>query len=118
MPLFPGYLFARLALNDKLRVLSVPGVVGLVGFRNRPIPLPEYEIEWLKTGLSMYSAQPHPYLRVGEHVRVTKGPLSGAEGLLVRHKQDFRVVISMELIMRSVSVEIDSCDLELVGSTN
>lgn len=118
LPLFPGYLFVRLALNDKLRVLSVPGVVGLVGFRNRPIPLPEYEIEWLKNGLSNYSAQPHPYLRVGERVRITKGPLSGAEGILVRLKQDFRVVISMELIMRSVSVEIDRCDLELVGSTN
>lgn len=118
LPLFPGYMFVRLALNDRLRALSIPGVVGLVGFRNRPIPVSEREIGWLRQGLSMFAAQPHPYLRVGERVRIKNGPLTGAEGILLRHKQDFRVVLSMELIMRSVSLEIDACDLEVLRAAN
>jgi len=113
LPLFPGYVFVRLALCDRLQVLEIPSVARLVGFNGTPTPLPEGEIEALKTGLERgVRAVPHPYLKVGRQVRVKTGPLARMTGILVRHKGRFRVVISMEAIQRSVAVEIDATDLE------
>jgi transcription antitermination factor NusG len=112
LALFPGYLFVRLALRDRLRVLQVPGVVRLVGFGERPIALPESEIETLRSGLDGgLCAQPHPYLTTGRRVQIKGGPLAGIEGILLRRKGNFRVVLSIELIMRSVAVEVDVADL-------
>jgi transcription antitermination factor NusG len=113
LPLFPGYVFVRLALPDRLRVLQVPGVARLVGFNGLPSPLPDSEIEALKAGLaSGVRAEPHPYLTVGRRVRVKAGPLAGAEGVLARKKNGTRFVISLDLIMRSVTVDVDALELE------
>jgi transcription antitermination factor NusG len=112
LPLFPGYVFLRLALRDKLRVLQIPSVVRLVGFNGQPATLSDDEIEDLRRGLTaQLQAEPHPYLTVGRKVRVTSGPLAGLEGIVVRKKNRFRFVISLHLIMRSVSVEMDDADL-------
>jgi transcription antitermination factor NusG len=108
LPLFPGYVFARLALPDRLQVLQVPGVVRLVGFNGRPTPLLDEEIEGLKKGLtSSVLAEPHPFLTVGRRVRIKGGPLAGREGVLLRKKGALRVVLSIELILRSVVVDVD-----------
>ena len=113
LPLFPGYLFVQIALADKMRVLEVPGVVQLVSAGADPIPLPDDEIEILSRGLSeRLKAEPHPYLKVGHCVRIRSGPLTGLEGILLRHKDNLRVVISVDLIMKSMSVEIAMADLE------
>jgi len=113
LPLFPGYVFVRLALRDRLRVLQVPGVARLVGFNGLPCALPESEIEALKAGLaSGIRAEPHRYLTVGRRVRVKAGPLAGMEGVLTRKKNGARFVISLDLIMRSVAVEVDALELE------
>lgn len=113
LPLFPGYVFVRLALRDRLRVLEVPSVARLVGFGELPAALPEQEIETLRKGLDCgLRAQPHPYLTVGRRVRIGNGPLAGMEGILQRRKGNFRVVLSLDRIMRSMVVEADACDLE------
>jgi len=118
LPLFPGYVFVRLALSDRLRVLQVPGVARLVGFNGSPCALPDSEIEALKAGLaSGVRAEPHPYLTVGRRVRVKAGPLAGMEGVLTRKRNGARFVISLDLIMRSVAVDVDALELEPCGSS-
>lgn len=117
LPLFPGYVFVRLALRDRLQVLQIPGVARLVGFNGTPTSLPETEIEALRTSLkSGVRAEPHPYLTVGRRVRIVSGPFQCHEGILSRKKNCVRVVISLDLIMRSISVEIDPAVLEPVDS--
>lgn len=117
MPLFPGYVFVRLALRDRLNVLQVPGVVRLVGFGGSPVALPEQHIELLRRGLGKQMlAKPHCYLVIGRKVRIVRGPLCGAEGILIRKKGVYRIVLSLELIMRSVAVEVDVSDVESLGS--
>jgi transcription termination/antitermination protein NusG len=111
--LFPGYVFVHLDLKDRLRVLQLPSVVRFVSFNGQPAALPDAEIETLSKGLaSGIRAEPHPYLKVGQRVRVRFGPLSGAQGILVRRKDKFRVVLSIDIIMRSVAVEVDEADIE------
>ena len=113
LPLFPGYVFVRIALKDRLQVLEVPSVVRLVGFNGRPAPLPEADMEAIRLCLaSGYHLEPHRYLQIGQRVRVVCGPLQGAEGILLRRIKRTRLVISLELIMRSVAVEIDEADLD------
>src|SRR5215813_1632586 len=78
LPLFPGYVFVRLALNDRLRVLQIPSVVRLVGFNGLPTALPDSEMETLRSGLSQHlRAEPHPFLGIGRQVRITGGPFAG-----------------------------------------
>jgi transcription antitermination factor NusG len=111
--LFPGYVFVRMALASKLLVLQVPGVVRLVSFNGQPAALPIAEIEALRTRWSgELKVEPHPYLRVGRRVRVHSGPMQGLEGIIVRRKDCCRIIFSIDLIMRSVAVEVDEADLE------
>lgn len=113
LPLFPGYVFVRIALRDRLRVLEVPGVARLVGFNGAPTELPGEEINALREGLEGgLRAQPHPYLTAGRRVRVKRGPLAGLEGILLRRKGNWRVVLSLDLIQRSVSADIEASDVE------
>ena len=116
LALFPGYVFVRLALQDRLRVLQLPGAVRLVSFHGQPAVLPEAEIEGLRERLSRGGcAEPHPYLTVGRRVRVCTGPMQGLEGIIVRRKDRCRVVFSLELIMRSVAVEVDESEVEPIA---
>lgn len=113
LPLFPGYVFVRLALRDRLQVLQVPGVANLVGFSGTPTALPLEEIDTLRSSLrDGVRAEPHPYLTVGRRVRVKAGPLAGMEGILVRKKNQDRLVISLDLILRSVAVEVSALELD------
>jgi transcription antitermination factor NusG len=116
LALFPGYVFVRLALQDRLRVLQLPSAVRLVSFNGQPAVLPETEIEQLRERLSRGGCvEPHPYLCVGRRVRVRGGPMQGLEGIIVRRKDRCRVVFSLDLIMRSVAVEVDESDVEPVA---
>jgi transcription antitermination factor NusG len=110
--LFPGYIFVRLSVTERLRVLQLPGVVRFVSFNGQPAALPGGDIEALRNALMQgMRAEHHPYLNVGSRVKVAHGPLAGAQGILLRTKTNCRVVISIDAIMRSVSVEIDEDDL-------
>jgi len=113
MPLFPGYIFVQLALQERLRVLEVPSVVRLVGFNGRPAPLPEGDVTRIREFLARgFRAEPHPYLTVGKKVRVKNGPLAGMEGVLLRRKGKFRVVISIELVQQAAAVDVGEADVE------
>jgi transcription antitermination factor NusG len=113
LPLFPGYVFVHMALQERLRVLDIPSVVRLVGFGGLPVPITDYEMESLRVGLmSKRGVEPHPHLTAGRHVRIRSGPLAGLEGILIRKKGNYRLAISVKLIERSVLVEVDLCDLE------
>ena len=112
--LFPGYVFLRIASRNRLQVLQIPGAVRLVTFNGQPAPLPEDEIESLRHRLSASgNIEPHPYLRVGRRVRVRSGPFQGLEGIIQRTKDRCRVIFSIDLIMRSIAVEVDTADVEL-----
>jgi transcription antitermination factor NusG len=113
LPLFPGYVFVKLALCDRLRVVQIPSVVRLVGFGGLPTALPDTEMEIMRSGLSeRLRAEPHPFLTIGRRVRITAGPFAGLEGVLKRKKSNLRVVVSLELIQRSVAVDVDAADVQ------
>src|SRR5262249_24494499 len=97
LPLFPGYLFVYIPLMERLTVLQVSGVARLVGAAGRPIPLPEREIESLRSAHKIrVHTEPHPYLEIGRRVRIKAGPFEGFLGLLLRRKGRFRVILSLE----------------------
>jgi transcription antitermination factor NusG len=115
LPLFECYIFVRLPLRDRLRVLEIPSIARLVGFNGLPTALPDVEIESLRNGITgQVRIEPHPSLTIGRRVRIVRGPLDGREGILIRRKTGLRVVISVSLIARSVAVEVESTDVESV----
>jgi len=118
LPLFPGYVFVRLVLAERLRVLQIPRVVRLVGFSGIPASLPDEQVEILRAGLAeQLHAQPHPFLTVGRRVSIVRGPLAGLEGVLLRKKGNFRFVLSVDLIQRSLSVDVDAADVQPLGES-
>lgn len=112
LPLFPGYVFVRLALQNRLRVLEIPRVVRFVCFGGLPTALSNEDVEILRSGLTeQLNAEPHPFLSVGRRVRIVGGPLVGLEGILRRKKNNFRLVISVELIQRSFAIDVEATDV-------
>ncbi|MGA2890572.1 MAG: UpxY family transcription antiterminator [Terracidiphilus sp.] len=117
LPLFPGYLFVRIDRSERVRVLQVPGVLTFVGGTgHQPASLPDAEIDALRAGLSLRHAEPHPLLKVGQRARIRSGALAGMVGVVVRQKNSLRVVLTMDLIMQSVAVEVDGAELEPLDS--
>lgn len=113
LPLFPSYVFVRMELRDRLKVQQVPGVAWLVGFGGVPAALPGEDIEALRSRLQgQVDARPHPLLTTGRRVRLKHGPLAGLQGILVRRKGKFRLVVSIELIQRAMAVDVDAADVE------
>jgi transcription antitermination factor NusG len=112
LPLFPGYVFVRIALRDRLPVLQIPGFAHLVGFSGVPFPLPETDIVAMKNALMAgVAAEPYPYLTAGTRVEICSGALQGMTGILLRRQGKCRVVLSVDLIMRSMVVEVNDCDI-------
>ena len=118
LPLFPGYVFVRISLHDRLLVLEAPGVTHLVNSGGRPIPLPDGEVEQLRSCLALgLKPEPVPYLRTGDMVRIADGPLAGWKGRVIRCDGETRFVLSVDQIMRSVAVKIDASHLERLCAT-
>lgn len=116
LPLFPNYVFVRMQKEQRIHILQIPGVIGIVGSGRDPLPLPEFEIESLRTGLHHRKYSPHSYLTVGDRVRIKQGAMEGLNGILLRSNQSTRVVLSIDFIQRSVAVEVDVNDIEPLGS--
>jgi transcription antitermination factor NusG len=112
LPLFPGYLFVFIDPRDQMKVLQTPSIVRLIGFNGRLTPLNEVEVQALKATLAMSSSRPFPFFKSGRRVQIKRGPLRGLEGVIVREARELRVVINIETIMQSFSVEVDCGDLE------
>jgi len=118
LPLFPGYVFVRIRLADRMQVASVSGVVRLVGCQGRPTPVPDAELAALRACCAgQVRMEPHPYLVTGKRVRIKAGPLAEMMGILVRRKGRFRLVLSVNSITRSVAVEVDANDVVPVSSS-
>jgi transcription antitermination factor NusG len=108
VPLFAGYVFCRFEARQRLPILTTPGVVSVVGFGSEPVPIPDAEIEAIQAILaSGFPAEPCHYFHEGQRVRITHGALEGLQGILVRRKSEWRVVVSVTTLQRSISVEID-----------
>jgi transcription antitermination factor NusG len=106
--LFPGYVFCRFHPADRLTVLTAPGVVDVVGFGKTPERIPDQEIERVRRIVdSGLLVTPHPFLNIGQAVLIERGPLTGLEGILTEVKGKHRLVVSINLLQRSVSAEVD-----------
>ena len=113
LPLFTGYLFGYFALAQKITVLEVSGVVRVVGFAGHAMPVPPAQIEAIQVIIAQrLSCDPHPYLTAGMRVRVKSGVFAGVEGILITKKSQQRLVLSVDLIQRSVVVTLDSAEVE------
>lgn len=112
IPLFPGYCFAHFAWNDRLQVLSAPGVVEVLGVGGRGVPIAKAEIEGVRRLVaSTLPLDPYPFLEPGMAVEVRRGPLYGLRGFLIRKAPKARLVIAVSLIRQGASVEIDADDV-------
>ena len=111
-PIFPGYVFCRFAREDRAKVLNTPGVRSIVGFGGQPAVVPDSEMEQLSAMVaSGRLLRPCPYLDKGDSVRIEQGPLRGVEGIVVETQDGCRLVVSITLLKRSVSVLLDIADV-------
>jgi transcription antitermination factor NusG len=108
LPLLPGYVFCRFDPRCRLPIVSTPGVCAIVCFGEEPAPIPESELEAVQMVLnSGLEAGPCPFLKEGQRIRVKHGSLEGLEGILLKKKSEWRLVVSLTMLQRSVAVEID-----------
>jgi transcription antitermination factor NusG len=116
LPLFPCYVFLRKGSERRMKVLSTPGVHFFVEVAGRPAGISESEIDSIRKAVeSNLVVEPHPFLRYGDRVRVRSGALAGVEGILVRRKSSYRLVLSADLLEKSVSVEVDAFSVEPIS---
>jgi transcription antitermination factor NusG len=117
VPVFGCYTFVRIVpmAEHRLSVLTTPGVLGFVGSTKAGTPIPDSEIDTLKTAIKHHGrCGRHPFITAGERVRIREGALAGVEGFLVNQGKDYSLVVSVQLLQRSVSLKIDGCDVELI----
>jgi transcription antitermination factor NusG len=114
LPLFPSYVFIRMALAERFRVLALPGMVSLVSFRGQPAVVPETQIDALRKAVALGRAEPCAYLQFGKRVRVTGGPLVGLEGIVQEVKNNLRVIVSFDWMSRSISISLNATELEVL----
>lgn len=120
IPYFPSYIFVRIEDEPERRldVLRTNGTVRILGNAGAIEPIPEAEIDrFQRLVASRLSVQSHPFMKEGASVRVKAGPLQGIEGLLVQVRNQNRLLLSLNLLARSVATEIDLCDVELIRSS-
>ena len=116
VPLFPGYVFARIAVRERVKVLSVPSVVRMLSHRGTLAPVSDEEIDTIRLCIKeKANLRPHPFLAIGDLVRVRGGVFEGVQGIVVRYNNGCKLVVSIALIQQSVSMEIDAHLLERVG---
>lgn len=116
MPLFPGYIFVHIPLAERLRTLTVPHVLTLVGKKGEPAVVSAQEIAWIRTGVAQGSIAPHDHLEAGQRVMITDGVLQGMQGILLRKCNAMRVVVSLESIARAFVVEVEAANVRVVGA--
>jgi transcription antitermination factor NusG len=112
LPLFPSYSFVRIDPRMRAKVLQLPGVISIVSSGRHLLPLPDEYMNSLRNGLLVHKMEPHPGLAIGCRVRIRKGPMAGAIGILERDKSNLRVILRLEMLSRSVSVEVGSSEIE------
>jgi transcription antitermination factor NusG len=113
LPLFPCYVFVRGSSERRVQVVSAPGVFSIVSIGGHPAPIPTTQIDAIRlaVGGSLH-VEPHPFLHCGDWVRIKSGPLADVEGILIRKKGSYRLILSAELLQKSLAVEVDACSVE------
>src|SRR5579859_6632685 len=115
LPIFPCYVFIRGGLERRFDIVTTAGFHSFVGFGDQPVAIPQAEIESIRQAFTSGSrVEPYPFLRFGDKVRIISGPLEGIEGILIRKKGSIRLVLSVELLEKSVAVEVDAFLVERV----
>lgn len=112
LPLFPSYIFVRMAFAERFRVLTLRGMVSLVSFKGFPAVVPDTQIEALRKAVTLGRVGPCAYLEPGKRVRVTTGPLVGLEGIVREVKNNVWVIASFDFMNRSVSISLDATEVE------
>jgi transcription antitermination factor NusG len=112
LPLFPSYSFVRIEPQTRIPVLQLPGVIAIVSSGRHMLPIPDEYINSLREGLLVHRIEPHPELAIGSRVRISMGPMAGAVGILERNKSNPRVVLRLEMLARSVAVEVGASEIE------
>ena len=119
LPLFPGYVFFRSTLSNRIEILSTPGVFFIVASAGRASSIPDQDIHSLRTMTNSQAIiEPHPFLHSGDLVRIRRGPLAGVRGILTRLKNQDRLVLCVELLRKAVSVEVNVWDVEKMPARN
>jgi transcription antitermination factor NusG len=116
MPLFPGYVFIRGAVLERIVLLSVPNVVHLVGTSRGPSPIPEREMRWVREGIEHGYAQPHEYLKEGQRVLITDGAMRGLEGIMVSRRNRSRIVVALDSILRAFVIEVEASQVKVLAA--
>lgn len=114
LPLFPTYIFVHINSYERTRVLQSPGVVQILGGCKGPLPLPDSEIEFLRSGVCRGKIEPYRELVVGDRVRIRSGAMQGVQGVLVRKNDSFRFVLTVALLNQHAAVEVAADELESI----
>jgi len=115
LPLFPNYFFVRIDPEERLQVLKLPGVLSIVSSGRQLLPIADEYITALRGGLQRYRIEPHPNVEAGDRVCITTGPMAGMEGIVDRQKNDLRIILRLEMIGRSVAVEVAANEISYLG---
>jgi transcriptional antiterminator RfaH len=116
VPLFPGYMFARIAPTDRVCVLGVPGVVTIVEGARESGHVPDHYVEFLRTGLALGRIHPQVEPVIGDRVRILHEPFAGLEGILACERAELRVAVAIECIGQSISIEVSRTDIEWIAT--
>ena len=117
LPLFPGYVFSRFTAADRIPILKTPSVISIVGIGATPTPIDECEIAAIQRAVaSGFGLSPHPFLQVGQWVRINGGSLCGLEGIIADIRKRDRLILSVTMLQRSVAVEVDSAWVTPIGA--
>jgi transcription antitermination factor NusG len=118
LPLFPNYLFCRFNLDQRVPVLTTPGVLQIVGSGSRPVPVDDRQLDMIRIVVfSKANCEPHPYLEKGQRVRIIRGALEGIEGFLIEHRSQCRVLVAVDVLARSVSVQVSRDMVMAIGQS-
>jgi transcription antitermination factor NusG len=115
LPLFPTYLFVRINSRERAKVLQSPGVLRIVGNGREHVPLPDSDVEFLRSDFCRRRIEPYSDLVIGERVRIKSGVMQGLQGTLVRKSNSMRFVMTLELINQHAAIEVDAPDLERIA---
>jgi transcription antitermination factor NusG len=115
LPLFPGYVFVRMLLADRIRVLSQPGVIRLLAVNGHMAVVPDDEIQSLQSSLATWKAKPYPFLTSGKKVRIKSGPFAGLEGTILRRNGKRKLLVTLELIHSAMLLDLDAAEAQLAS---
>jgi transcription antitermination factor NusG len=115
LPLFPGYIFIKIHIADRSRILAHPGIVRFVSFNGHAAAISDDEVERLRSSLARFKAQPYPFLSPGKQIQICSGPLAGLKGKIIRRKGKMRLVMSLDLLQRAILFEVDIAEAQLAS---